>query len=1050
MPLGVHLSGDDGDRAGKRPARTEAKASGPLDADEAIRRAKETGEDVEVTAEHTADSTTWAQPDGLLRTRIYSDTIRAKGDDGKWTEIDTTLRRTERGWSATAVNDPVTFSAGTAEGTAEGSAAGAAAGSAAGGERASRGGVVRASLTSLTAPAAAASPAGPADSPVWSELVRLNTGGHDVVVSWPGPLPEPVVEGPRALYPSVRPGIDLLLTARDSGYSHLLIVHTKEAAADPLLDELAYRLSSPGLTFRLDEESSVVSAVDESGEELAAAPTPYAWDSAGKPAVTEGEPARAPSAVHDSFNLPGLAGPQPGTHDAVLTAELQQDDILSLGAPTSLLTGADTAFPVFIDPSFKGHKKNWTLLYAKHASSSFWNGQNYNDGTNEARIGYESTTGGLSRSVFTFDTSDSRMQGATITDAKFRALQTYSWGCAKRRYNLYLTGSISSSNTWNKQPYWGRFLDEETSGHGYKSGSCPDSWVALDIKSAAQEAADKGWKTLTLGLRAASESDANYWKKIQANGENSPYVEISLNRKPHRPANLSMTPGPGCDLTSPYGVVGKSDLTFRAKGYDPDGNLKSLRWSLWPSGDWANRIQLPDSPVNSDGYAAVEVPWTKFAHGKTYSWMVLSLDAEGAASALSPGGGEPCRFTVDQVEPPAPVVSSAEFPEADEGDSIWSTVRFGQSGTFAVTGGGSDTVRYEYSINTNHFHLSATASAGEAVLSVQPPQSGPNVLYIRGVDSGGNLSLQSAYRFNVLPRTGVDAPGDTTGDGQPDLLAVTGTGRLMAYAGDDGDIHHGLDASYSTETGNAVPTPDGYWTDALITHHGDWFHGDGVQDLVARMKDGELYVYPGDGYGSFDVSKRQRILLPPNAPASSGLTQILSVGDVDGDGLPDLFATYGAQLWIVSGYSGGSFAAAHKMTDSAWDGRDLVLVGDVTGDGTADMVYRVHSEGKLYLREGKPDADGSGTDILSLGLASTSRTGSDAVYGSSGWGPTSIPLIAGTPDVDGDSIPDFWTLFSDGKVYLYPGGPSWHGTRRLVISGDTAEGTNWSRPVALG
>ncbi|WP_398859195.1 hypothetical protein [Streptomyces chengmaiensis] len=91
----------------------------------------------------------------------------------------------------------------------------------------------------------------------------------------------------------------------------------------------------------------------------------------------------------------------------------------------------------------------------------------------------------------------------------------------------------------------------------------------------------------------------------------------------------------------------------------------------------------------------------------------------------------------------------------------------------------------------------------------------------------------------------------------------------------------------------------------------------------------------------------------------------------------------------------------------------------------------------------EPDADAAHPRLrlLAAGLDRLPRPG---------WGPTSIPLIAGTPDVDGDSRPDFWTLFSDGKVYLYPGGSNWHGTRRLVISGDTAEGTNWSRPVALG
>lgn len=56
---------------------------------------------------------------------------------------------------------------------------------------------------------------------------------------------------------------------------------------------------------------------------------------------------------------------------------------------------------------------------------------------------------------------------------------------------------------------------------------------------------------------------------------------------------------------------------------------------------------------------------------------------------------------------------------------------------------------------------------------------------------------------------------------------------------------------------------------ALITHHGDFAPGDGIQDLLARMPDGKLYVYRGDGYGSVDIEQRTELWLPSNAPAPS-------------------------------------------------------------------------------------------------------------------------------------------------------------------------------------
>ncbi|MCH0568967.1 VCBS repeat-containing protein [Streptomyces sp. MUM 136J] len=1030
VPVGLHLAGGKDSGTPSRE-RSDRHSKGPLTAPEAMRRARVTGKDVEVTAERTPNATTWAQPDGLLRTRTYSDTIRAEVG-GRWQPIDPTLRHTEKGWAATAVNDPIVFSDGTP-----------------GAGRSSRD-TVRTPLH----PAGTGEDGGLANAQ-WSELVRMTTGGHEMTVSWPGPLPEPVVDGPRALYRGIRPGIDLLLTARDSGYSHVLIVHDRAAAHDPLLDELRYRLSAPELAFRLDPASHAVSALDADGADMASSPTPYAWDSAGRPAVTLGEQPPSPSEVDPTFDLPGLAGPQPGTHDAALGTALEpvdaapHDAVLSVTPVRALLDAPDTVYPVFVDPSFKGHKKNWTLLYKRHPTQSFYNGQNFNDGTNDARVGYEATTGGLSRSVFTLEQSGS-LHGATIKSAYFRALQTYSWGCSARKYDLWLTGAISGSSTWNHQPSWNRVLSSATNGYGYKSGSCPDRWVKLDVRSAAQEAADKKWGSITVGLRAANESDTNSWKKFQANGENSPYIEETYNRKPNQPTAQTMTPGPDCDLSSPYSAVGKSDLTFRAKGSDPDGNLKYLHFRVWPDGDSGHRIVDQYLTTDSKGYADIKVGWDKFSDGKTYAWDVRSKDSEGAVSYFAPDGSQPCRFQVDLKAPPSPTVTSTDFPAADGTDSTWSTVRFGAPGKLALTSA-TEVVRYEYSFNSTGFGEKANAdSQGKATLSVTPPEAGPNILYVRAVDGVGNISRQTAYRFYVSPRAEPDGAGDTTGDGQPDLLVITDTGRLKAFPGDSrGDLHTGMDASYDTSSGKAVPTPDGYWTDALITHDGDWFAGDGVQDLLARTADGNLYVYPGDGYSGFDVSRRQRVLLPAGAPDASKLTQILSASDVDGDGRPDMFANYGAQLWIFTGYTGGSFATAHKMTNSAWDGRDLVLVDDVTGDGTADLIFRTYSSGRLYLREGKPGPGGRATDILSLGLASTSRTGADAVYGESGWATDNIPHLIGTPDADGDGIPDLWVMFKSGNVYLYPGGRTTHGSPRKVID-EAGEHSDWKRPVGLG
>lgn len=1028
VPLGVHFAAQDPKPAAPRAAHDKATQH-PLSAAEAAREAKRTGKDVEATADRTANSTTWAQPDGLMRMRTYSDTIRAKVD-GEWKKIDTTLQRVKGGYAPRAVNDTLLFSAGSAPVSSDGR------------DRASR--------TNSRTPLRTAA-VGTDDNRSWSELVRLTVDGHDLVVSWPGPLPTPTVEGPRALYENVRPGIDLLLTARDSGYSHVLIVRTREAAGDPLLADLDYRLTSPTLTFTLNEGSHVVSARDNTGQEVAAAPTPYLWDSAGAVKATIGEPA-APSpdpAVSDTaLTLPGLAGPQPGSHESALGATLSTDGVLDLGVNAKVLADPDTVYPVFIDPSFKGHKKNWTLLYQKAPSSSFWNGQNFNDGTNEARVGYESDTGGLSRSVFTFEHS-SKLYGATVKSSYFRVLQTYSWGCAARQYNIHLTNTISSTTNWNnfQGATWGSVVGNVTNGHGYRSDTCPDKWVAVRIDQAARDAAAKKWPSITLGLRAANEGDTAAWKKFMANGESSPYIETVYNHPPNEPTQQAMTSVPGgvCDTMSPPVTIGKSDITFNVTGTDPDGNLQYVHLKVWPTG-------YPDTPVfdedkepASNGVISERIPWGKFTPGKAYSWSAWTKDTEGGVSGYGPAGTSVfCQFTVDHTAPGSPTVTSAQFPPPGKDLNQWSTVPFGTAGDFII-GGGDDTsvVKYEYAFNGGTYATNPplTTTGGAAVTkSLTPPMTGVNFLYAWAVDAAGNRSpTPTKYVFYVTPRKIPDPPGDLTGDGSPDLLAIDTEGKLRNYPAElAGDVHIHMPGAHSA--GDVLI--ESYWihptnqTPALISHAGDWYPGDGVNDILARMPDGKLYLYPGDGYGTFNIDERLDVLLPTGAPNPSTLTQIAVTSDVTGDGLPDMFARAGTQLWAFTGYTGGSFKEAKLLSSTGWDTRDIVTVADITGDGIADLLARTEETGRgLLLRHGKAAAAG-GVDLNSLATAAASGTGREEVYGTTGWNRAAVPLIKGTPDATKDGIPDIWAVSAaDGYLRFYPGGRTAHGTPTVVGTG---------------
>ena len=58
-------------------------------------------------------------------------------------------------------------------------------------------------------------------------------------------------------------------------------------------------------------------------------------------------------------------------------------------------------------------------------------------------------------------------------------------GRTPKPVELYLTGSISSSTTWNKQPSWSTRQDSRSVAHGNETFGCPNAAGAFAAKDAA-------------------------------------------------------------------------------------------------------------------------------------------------------------------------------------------------------------------------------------------------------------------------------------------------------------------------------------------------------------------------------------------------------------------------------------------------------------------------------------------------------------------------------------------------------------------------------------
>ncbi len=158
----------------------------------ASERAVASGKPVAVDELTSSTSRVVARPDGTFTAETATSPERVR-KDGKWTDIDTTLVAAPDGGLAPRAAEDIRFSGG---GT---------------------------------------------DEP----LARMVPAGKEYAVSSPWALPEPEVDGSSAVYRSVLPDVDLAVQAHPDGFTYHLVVHSREAAADPALRKVT-RLGPPG------------------------------------------------------------------------------------------------------------------------------------------------------------------------------------------------------------------------------------------------------------------------------------------------------------------------------------------------------------------------------------------------------------------------------------------------------------------------------------------------------------------------------------------------------------------------------------------------------------------------------------------------------------------------------------------------------------------------------------------------------------------------------------------------------------------------------------
>jgi hypothetical protein len=363
-----------------------------------------------------------------------------------------------------------------------------------------------------------------------------------------------------------------------------------------------------------------------------------------------------------------------------------------------------------------------------------------------------------SRVYATFDLTPFKGKRVIASTLRFREVSASD--CTKRAIEIWQTNPVDATPTWRTAPAEVAKLDEALTPE-----FCP-AILTSDVVSAVNDALAAGRKKITFEIRvpAALEGDLSYGRKLS--WYSTVILNMTYNSVPLLKDRYMFNGGFPCTTTAPYPHLGWFAGQLQGMGSDADANDERYlmtEFAVWPESDPASRAVYTSTYSTPGRVSGVSVPDSGLLDGQGYAWQYRVGDGVDTTA-----WSKTCHFVVDRTAPPAPAVSSSNypsFPDTGLGTPL------GKPGQFTFSGGGNtDVAGFEYrwemlgvagcgwqsgdvgqhecpKLFSTPGTVRADVPGGTATIKISPDRGGPNTLKIKALDAAGNRSAEVSYQI---------------------------------------------------------------------------------------------------------------------------------------------------------------------------------------------------------------------------------------------------------------------------------------------------------------